>query len=154
MDAYFMGIAELTASLSRCVRLHVGAVIALDERPIATGYNGTVSGEPNCEDAFRDGAFTMEQHHDWSNVHEIHAEMNAVAFAARSGIALEGCTMYVTHQPCDQCLKNLYQCGIRRIVYKNPYLRTTDGNVFMRLPRMTVERYIEEEMANGKNGGD
>ena len=144
-DKYFIDIALRTAEESKCVSLKVGAVIVKDKRIIAQGYNGTPSGQLNCNEALEQGLYKREHHHEWSLVNEIHAEMNALMFAAKYGIPVEGCTMYVTHQPCDQCIKNIYQAGIKRVVYVYPYQHSTTDNIFMNLEGMKVERYGEPE---------
>lgn len=115
-----MNIAKIIAEESKCISLKVGAVIVKDSRIISMGYNGTISGSINCNEAL-DKEFTRDKHSDWSDAHEVHAEMNALMFAAKNGVATEGCTLYCTHEPCDQCLKNIIQSGIKRIVYLHPY---------------------------------
>jgi len=62
-----------------------------------------------------------EHHHRWSDIHEIHAEMNAILFAAKTGISIEGSTIYTSIFPCQHCLKNILQSGIKRIVYNKMY---------------------------------
>lgn len=62
-----------------------------------------------------------EHHHRWSDIHEIHAEMNAILFAAKTGISIEGSTIYTSIFPCQHCLKNILQSGIIRIVYNKAY---------------------------------
>lgn len=62
-----------------------------------------------------------EHHHRWSDIHEIHAEMNAILFAAKNGISIDGATIYTSMFPCQHCLKNILQSGIRRIVYNAEY---------------------------------
>ena len=117
----FIEIAKIVAKESKCISLQVGAVIVKDNRIISMGYNGTVSGSRNCDECFADGEFTRENHSKWSDSMEIHSEMNALMFAAKNGLAVDGCTMYVTHEPCDQCLKNIIQAGIKKVVYVHPY---------------------------------
>lgn len=140
-DRYFIDIALRTAQESKCISLKVGAVIVKDNRVIAQGYNGTPSGQVNCDEALKQGLFTRDKHHEWSLVNEIHAEMNALMFAAKYGISVDGCTMYVTHQPCDQCLKNTYQAGIKRIVYLHPYKYSSDNTLFTKIEGMKVEQF-------------
>lgn len=120
-DYTFIEIAKTIAKESKCISLQVGAVIVKDDRIISMGYNGTISGTTNCNEAFEKGIFTREEHSRWSDAHEIHAEMNAVMFAAKNGISVNGATLYCTHEPCDQCLKNIIQAGIKRVVYLYPY---------------------------------
>ena len=118
-DNNFINIAKEIASASKCVSKQVGAVIVKDGRILSTGYNGTPSGYTNCCD-YWDGEYTSE-HHEWSKTYEIHAEMNAIIWAAREGISINGATIYVTLEPCSDCSKNIIATGIKRIVYAKSY---------------------------------
>jgi len=117
MHDKFMKAAFLFASESKCVSHHVGAVIVKDKRIISIGYNGSPPGLPNCCEVFNKDGFDREAHHKWSKDNEIHAEMNALAFAAKTNIETEGADMYVTLSPCNDCLKNLSMTGIKNIYY-------------------------------------
>lgn len=121
-DKNFLNIAKELSFASKCVSKQVGAVIVKDGRILSTGYNGTPAGYQNCSD-FWDGKYTKD-HHDWSKTYEIHAEMNAIIWAARKGISIEGATIYVTLEPCSECSKNLIASGIVRIVYEKAYEHT------------------------------
>ncbi len=121
-DKIFIKIAGEIASASKCVSKQVGAVIVKDGRILSTGYNGTPAGYTNCCEHWND-EYTPE-HHEWSKTYEIHAEMNAIIWAARKGISIEDATIYVTLEPCSECSKNLIASGIKRIVYKTPYEHT------------------------------
>lgn len=116
---YYANQSLLLASRSTCTRLSVGALIVRDNRVIASGYNGSVSGETHCID---EGCLIQEGH----CVRTIHAEVNAVLQCAKYGIATQGSEVYVTHFPCLNCTKTLIQAGIKRINYiedyrNNPY---------------------------------
>ena len=121
-DTNFINIAFEIASASKCVSKQVGAVIVKDGRILSSGYNGTPEGFMNCRDHWN-GEYTSE-HHEWSKTYEIHAEMNAIIWAARKGISIEGATIYVTLEPCSECSKNLIASGIKRIVYAKSYEHT------------------------------
>jgi dCMP deaminase len=121
-DKNFINIAHEIASASKCVSKQVGAVIVKDGRILSTGYNGTPAGYINCSEHWND-EYTKD-HHDWSKTYEIHAEMNALIWAARKGISIEDATIYVTLEPCSECSKNLIAAGIKRIVYDRAYEHT------------------------------
>jgi dCMP deaminase len=108
-DENFINIALELASASKCVSKQVGAVIVKDGRILSTGYNGTPAGFTNCCDHW-DGKYT-EDHHEWSKTYEIHAEMNAIIWAARKGISIEGAS------------------GIKRIVYAKEYEHTQSETI-------------------------
>jgi dCMP deaminase len=118
-DVNFINIAHEISTASKCVSKQVGAVIVKDGRILSTGYNGTPAGYTNCCDHWN-GEHTKD-HHEWSKTYEIHAEMNALIWAARRGIAVEGATIFVTLEPCADCSKNIIASGIKRIVYERSY---------------------------------
>jgi dCMP deaminase len=139
-DKNFINIATEIASASKCVSKQVGAVIVKDGRILSTGYNGTPAGYTNCCD-YWEGEYTPE-HHDWSKTYEIHAEMNAIIWAARKGISIEGGTIYVTLEPCSECSKNLIASGIKRIVYLKEYEHTHSATVskFLKDNGVSIEK--------------
>ena len=109
-----MDIAYLVSSRSTCDRKHVGAVIVRDRNILSTGYNGSMSGVMHCDDIGHD----IEDGHC---VRTIHAEVNAIAQAAKHGINISGATMYVTASPCWNCFKLIANSGIKRIIYAEKY---------------------------------
>jgi len=117
MHDKFMKTAFLFADESKCVSYHVGAVIVKDKRIVSIGYNGTPPGLPNCCEVFNKDQFDREAHHVWSRANEIHAEMNAIAFSAKHNVEVDGCDMYITTSPCNDCLKNVSATGIKNIYY-------------------------------------
>ena len=126
-DKNFINIAHELASASKCVSKQVGAVIVKDGRILSTGYNGTPAGYTNCCEHWND-EYTSE-HHEWSKTYEIHAEMNAIIWAAREGISIKNATIYVTLEPCSDCSKNIIASGIKRIVYDKSYEHTNSDVV-------------------------
>lgn len=112
---YFMEITDLVASRSTCDRALVGCLIVNDDnRIVSTGYNGSVAGNPHCDDV----GHTMRDGHC---IATIHAEMNALLYCAKEGISVKGCKAYVTHFPCLNCTKSLIQSGIKEIFYQHDY---------------------------------
>jgi len=105
----------------------VGCIIVSGGRILSTGYNGTPSKYTNCCD-YWNNEYT-EEHHDWSNKYEIHAEMNAIIWAARQEISIDGSTLYCTLEPCVQCTKNIAASGIKKIVYDTHYNSKEDKEI-------------------------
>ena len=125
----YMDVAERFAQLSSAKRLQVGAIVVKDDRIISIGYNGMPSGWDNeCEDTFH--------HHELgtcttvTKAEVLHAETNAIAKLAKSSESGLGATMFVTHAPCIDCAKLVYQSGIDTVYYKNDY-RSTQGLEFL-----------------------
>jgi dCMP deaminase len=117
-EGLMMATAKLWSLRSTCRRLQVGAVIALNDRPISSGYNGAPSGMEHCN---KENCSSLQKCD-----RTIHAEMNAILFAARHGIPTEGTTLYTTHQPCIDCAKAIINAGIKTVYYEFPY-RLTNG---------------------------
>lgn len=121
-DEYFMSIAEQVSGRSTCLRRRTGAVLVKDKRILSTGYNGVPSGLGHCDVV---GCIREERSIPSGSHHElcrgIHAEQNAVIQAAKHGIAIEGSTVYCTHQPCSLCAKILLNAGVVDIAYREPY---------------------------------
>ena len=113
-EQFFMAQCSLLAIRSTCTRLSVGAVIVRDNRIIAGGYNGSVSGGDHCID---DGCYVVDNH----CIRTIHAEMNALLQCGKYGIPAAGSTLYVTHFPCLQCSKAIIQAGISKVYYGTDY---------------------------------
>lgn len=121
MHDVFMKTALLFSGKSKCVSYHVGVVIVKNNRIIVTGYNGSPPGTLNCNEVFTCGCFDRDSHHVWSKDNEVHAEMNAIAFAAKNEVDINGSDMYVTVSPCNDCLKNITMTGIKNVYYLYPY---------------------------------
>jgi dCMP deaminase len=105
-DDYFMALAVLASWRSPSQKLQVGAVLVRDGRVLTTGYNGYIAGAPQV---------SVEV--DGREVNTIHAEQNAITYAARNGLAIDQATVYSTHYPCLDCTKALIAGGVRRVVY-------------------------------------
>ena len=109
-----MNIATTVATRATCDRKHVGAVVVRDRSILATGYNGSIRGSDHCDDV---GHLMLDGH----CVRTVHAEMNALAQAARNGVTLDGSTIYVTALPCWPCFKVIVNAGIVKVVYGEAY---------------------------------
>ena len=121
-DEYFMGITEMVAQRSTCLRRKVGAILVRDKRIIATGYNGAPSKVSHCLDV---GCLREQQGIPSGERHELcrglHAEQNAIIQAALYGFSIEGSTLYCTNMPCSICSKMLINARIEKIYYKEGY---------------------------------
>lgn len=122
-DEYFMEAAHLAASRATCITASVGAVLVRDRQILATGYNGPPAKLSHCKEQ----GFCypeLEQCGKGSPFpsRAIHAEVNAIAQAAKHGISTNGSTIYVTHQPCLHCLKLLIAAGVQEVVFSGQEL--------------------------------
>lgn len=140
----YMKTAETFAELSHARRLHVGAIVVKDDRIISIGYNGMPAGWDNdCEYevvvAVVDGIPQREIKELKSKPEVLHAETNAIAKLAKSTESGDGAVLFVTHSPCLDCAKLIFQSGIRSVFYRNSY-RSTDGTTFLERSGVTVEQ--------------
>ena len=122
-DEYFIEITRLVAKRSTCLRRQVGAVLVKDKNILATGYNGSPAGLPHCLDVGCLVYRSQTPNGDWEEncFRTIHAEINAIAQAARHGVGIREAAIYITHTPCIHCFKVLINTGITRICYEKPY---------------------------------
>jgi dCMP deaminase len=153
VDAY-MDVAERFAELSSARRLHVGAIVVKDDRIISIGYNGMPSGwDNNCEDTvfvlheevmgtdMNSLGYTQTEKGNWTKLKSkpevLHAETNAIAKLAKSTESGDGAVLFVTHSPCLDCAKLIFQSGICSVFYRDSY-RSTDGVTFLERSGVTV----------------
>lgn len=135
-----MKTAETFAELSHARRLHVGAIVVKDDRIVSIGYNGMPAGWDNdCEDVIQHSDDTTSLK---TKPEVLHAETNAISKLAKSTESGEGAAMFVTHSPCLDCAKLIYQSGITRVYYRNAY-RSEDGIEFLKKSGVTVEKLDE-----------
>ena len=129
----YMEVVKIFANLSSAQRLKVGAIVVKDDRIISIGYNGMPSGwDNNCENVLEDGSLK-------SKPEVLHAETNAITKLARSAESGEGATIFITHAPCLNCAKLIYQSGISTVYYETEY-RSEDGLKFLKQGGILVEQ--------------
>jgi dCMP deaminase len=131
LEAY-MQTAKIFADLSHARRLHVGAIVVKDDRIISIGYNGMPAGwDNNCEDEINNELRTRPE--------VLHAESNTISKLARSSESGDGSVMFITHAPCIDCAKLIFQSGIRQVFYGEEY-RSRDGIEFLEKCRVEVQQ--------------
>ena len=127
----YSDIAARVAQLSSARRLQVGAIIVRDDRIISLGYNGMPAGwDNNCETEQADGSLKTRPE-------VLHAESNCISKVARSTESAAGADLFVTHSPCLECAKLIYQSGIHRVYYGTQY-RSDDGVRFLKQSSIQV----------------
>ncbi|MBD2844484.1 cytidine/deoxycytidylate deaminase family protein [Paenibacillus sp. IB182496] len=132
-DTYFMDIAYMVSTRSRCPRRHVGAVLVQGKKLLGTAYNGAPMGVSDCSEAgcMIVGEYELVREGEQEKmvkkercIRTIHAEQNLLLFTDR--VDREGSTVYVTDQPCWTCANMLANSGVQEIVYHRPYLKDHD----------------------------
>jgi dCMP deaminase len=132
-NEYFMLIAKIVSTRSTCNSRPTGAVIVKENHILSTGYNGAMPGAPHCSDQpdWEGRPFCFRRAHGVPDIDKYnfckasHAEANAIAQAAKYGIAIDGATLYTTLAPCYVCLKLVATSRIRGVYYEHAYESST-----------------------------
>lgn len=123
-DEYFLKLAMLASERATCPRMHCGCVIVKDNHVLATGYNGSIAGQPHCEDV---GCLVENDHCIRTN----HAEINALVQAANQGDSINGSTIYITNLSCTTCAKAMIAAGVKRVVVFTDFHDTMANKLYM-----------------------
>ena len=145
-----MQVAETYAKLSTARRLQVGSIIVKEDRIISIGYNGMPAGwDNNCEDEVVEfqseygvGSKLVRTGELKTKPEVLHAEANAIAKVARSPESSENAVLFVTHAPCIECAKLIYQSGIKQVFYRDNY-RSEAGPAFLKQAGVIVNQLKE-----------
>jgi dCMP deaminase len=113
--------------------MSVGAVAHREGRILVQGYNGAPSGLRHCN-----------YEHEPEDCRAVHAEQNAVAWAARLGVALNQAEWVITHEPCLPCSRSLINSGVKSVLFVYPY-RLHDGVELLEEAGILVEQYLDWE---------
>jgi dCMP deaminase len=140
----YMKLAVDLAARSHCVRAQVGAVLTKDTRIISIGYNGPPAGTHNCDEEWPGSGCARDSKGSCSLA--LHAEENAILYAARNGSKIEGGTLYTTLSPCIACARLILSSGIKVVVYKDSYaeykgLPSDEGVDFLKRFGVEVNKY-------------
>jgi dCMP deaminase len=123
-DEYFLKVAMLVSERSTCPRMHCGCVLVRDKQILSTGYNGSVPGEPHCEDV---GCKVIDDH----CIRTIHAEMNAILQCSSHGVSTKDAVAYVTNMPCTNCAKVLIAAKIKEVIIFSDFHDTLAEEFFL-----------------------
>jgi dCMP deaminase len=147
-DDIYMELAENLAKRSHCVKAQVGAVLTKDTRIVSLGYNGPPAGTHNCDEVWPEEGCPRDSKGSCSLA--LHAEQNAILYASKNNVSIEGSTLYVTLSPCIACARVIFTTGIRKIYYLNSYadfkgLKSDEGVDFLLKFGVEVIRYKKTE---------
>lgn len=122
-NQYFMILAKIAATRSTCLSRPVGGILVKDYQVLATGYNGAISGENHCIDENK--CYRRAREADDGDKLKFcranHVEANLIAQAARYGVNVKGCDLFITLYPCYTCYKLIATVGIKRVFYESTY---------------------------------
>ncbi|MET4083561.1 dCMP deaminase [Pedobacter sp. UYP30] len=144
-DLIYMKLAMELADRSHCVRAHVGAVLAKDTRIISIGYNGPPAGTHNCDEEWPNDGCARDSKGSCSLA--LHAEQNAILYAAKNGAKVEGATLYTTLSPCIACARLILSSGIKLVYYSKSYaaykgLQSDEGVDFLQKFGVEVRQLV------------
>lgn len=127
-DQYFLQIATFVATRATCLRRSHGAVLVKDKQILATGYNGAPSGAEHCTVCAREEAGCLPGQR-YELCRSVHAEMNAIAQAAKHGANIGGSTIYLTGPPCKLCARMIVNSGVVEVRFakNSAYSRQDTG---------------------------
>jgi dCMP deaminase len=145
-DEYFMEVANAIAKRATCDRGRSGCVIARNRQILVTGYVGSPTGLPHCDEVghlfkkvvHEDGRVTQHC------VRTVHAEQNAICQAAKLGIPLEGSTLYCRMTPCRTCAMLIINCGIVRVVCERKYHAGGESEAIFREAGVQLDYVVDE----------
>jgi dCMP deaminase len=148
-DQIFMNLALDLAKRSHRVKAQVGAVLTKDTRIISIGYNGPPAGTHNCDEEFPIEGCPRDTKGSCSLA--LHAEENAILYAAKNGSQLEGTTLYCTLSPCISCARLIFQSGIKKVYFHSSYaqykgLAVDEGVAFLRKFGVETVQYQLDEV--------
>jgi dCMP deaminase len=151
-DEYFMELAHTAAKRATCDRGRSGCVIVREKQVLVTGYVGSPKGLPHCDDV---GHLMKKVTHDDGTVTQhcmrtVHAEQNAICQAARSGISLNGGTLYCKMTPCRTCAMLIINCGIERVVCQHRYHAGAESEEMFRMAEVKLD-FINHEVLDYEN---
>lgn len=145
-DEYFMELANTASKRATCDRGRSGCVIVKDKQLLVTGYVGSPSGLPHCDEVGHLFRQSINPDGSISNhcVRTVHAEQNAICQAARRGIALDGATLYCRMTPCRTCAMLIINCGIKRVVCERKYHAGAESEELFRQAGIRLEFFHDE----------
>ncbi len=151
-DEYFMELANAAAKRATCDRGRSGCVIVRDKQVLVTGYVGSPTGLPHCDEV---GHLLKKTVHEDGRetthcVRTVHAEQNAICQAAKRGIALEGSTLYCRMTPCRTCAMLIINCGIERVVCEKKYHSGAESEAMFKEAGIELE-FINNEVLKYDN---
>lgn len=143
-DEIYMDLAQNLARKSHCVKIKVGAVLTKDTRIVSLGYNGPPAGTHNCDEEWPETGCPRDSKGSCSMA--LHAEQNAILYASKNNVSVDGCTLYITLSPCLACARIIYTMGIKRVFYLQSYaaykgIGTDEGVDFLRRFGVEVRQY-------------
>lgn len=148
-DEIYMELAWNLSRKAHCVKIKVGAVLTRDTRIISLGYNGPPAGTHNCDEEWPETGCPRDSKGGCSLA--IHAEQNAILYAAKNKATIEGSVLYVTLSPCLACARIIFTAGIKKVFYFQSYAKykgiaSDEGVDFLRKFGVEVEQFVPEKL--------
>ena len=150
-DDIYMDLALNLSRRSHCVKMKVGAVIAKDTRIVSLGYNGPPAGTHNCDIEWPEEG--CERSSKGSCSLAVHAEENAILYAAKNKVDIEGTILYITLSPCLPCARMIFTTGIKKVLFLNSYaeykgMKHDEGLDFLRKFGVEVVHFKHDKITS------
>jgi dCMP deaminase len=144
-DDIYMNLADSLAQKSHCVKQKVGAVLTKDTRIVSLGYNGPPAGTHNCDEEWPENGCARDRKGSCSLA--LHAEANAILYAAKNKVDMDGSTLYVTLSPCLPCARIIFSVGVKKVFYLKSYaaykgIESDEGVDFLTKFGIQVSQYF------------
>lgn len=151
-DEYFMEMVNTVSKRATCDRGRSGCVIVKDNQILVTGYVGSPTGLPHCDEVGHQMKKMIHEDDSVTNhcVRTVHAEQNAICQAAKRGISINGATLYCRMTPCRVCAMLIINCGITRVVCERKYHAGTESEEMLKQAGISLE-YVFDELQKYEN---
>lgn len=154
-DDYFMEVMEAISKRATCDRGRSGCVIVRNKQILVTGYVGSPTGLPHCDEEGHQFKKMLNEDGSVSQhcVRTVHAEQNAICQAAKLGVSIDGATVYCRMTPCRTCAMLLINCGIKRVVCERKYHAGGESEEMFKEVGIEIEyKYNEVQQYDGQSG--
>lgn len=150
-DDYFLGLVDAASKRSTCDRGRSGCVIVRDRQVLATGYAGSPTGLPHCDDVGHLMKRVIQENGQVTEhcLRTVHSEQNAICQAAKRGISIEGATVFTRMTPCRTCAMLLINCGITRVLCERKYHQSEESDKLFNDAGVTIEYKYNEVQQYG-----
>lgn len=153
-DEYFMEIANTVSKRATCDRGRSGCVIARDKQILVTGYVGSPTNFPHCDDVGHQMKKLIHEDEDGKVtthcMRTVHAEQNAICQAAKLGISIKEATLYCRMTPCRTCAMLIINCGLKRVVCEKKYHAGRESEELFRIAGIKLE-YMNDDVLKYSN---
>ncbi len=127
LEETYLKMAQVIGTRSTCRHRDQGAILVKNNHLVSVGYNGSAPNQQHCISL----KYCRKAEGLPCRAEGLHAESNALAFAAKLGISVEGSTLYSVYSPCRTCCNILKVAGITNVIYLEVYSGFPEGPIYL-----------------------